>query len=309
MKYKIWDDFKVHCSGISRIMTRPKTGFNDLTQKDRVKLASLVDKEEKTEADLAQIEFFAQKRANFLNPPLSESAKSYLIERYGAEKYNIRRASAGGRQKPTVTKGVALENEGIELVKFIDKIQYHQPDCPISNDYMSGMCDILCYENKRIIDIKTSWNAANFMGNRRSSKLAFQQWCQIQGYMELYDINDGQVCHVLVNTPPHLIDQEKINLFRRYTFGEITRDTYDEEIEKYDSLFDYGKIPINKRIIRFDVKRFPEFAPMVARKVDMCREWLNAFERTFLLNKNIVTSASDYLNVQVSEENSPESDA
>lgn len=307
MKYKNWDEFKVHCSGISKIMARPK-GCNDLTKRDISIQVKLISKEEKTEDDLKEIEFYKQKKLRFLNPPLSEAAKEYLIERYSSEKYNIRRASSGGLQRHTITKGVALENEGIELISFVDNIQYQKPDKAISNDYMIGVCDILCYENKKIVDVKTSWNAANFMSNRRDNKLTFQQWCQIQGYMELYDIDFGQVCYVLVNTPPHLIDQERTNLFRRYTFGEITREKYDEEIDKYDSIFDYSKIPIKKRIIRFDVERYRDFMPNVYSKVEKCRDWLNEFERVFLSNKNIITLPEYYINVN-SEENNPEHNA
>lgn len=288
-------------------MARPK-GCNDLTQRDKKILATIHQKEAKEPEDFEKIEFYRQKHENFLHPPLSEAAKGYLIERYSSEKYNIRRAAAGGRQRSTITKGVALETEGIELVSYLDKINYERPDVPLSNDYIIGVCDILCYEHKKIVDIKTSWNAANFMENRRNNKLSFQQWCQIQGYLELYGIDFGQVVYVLVNTPPHLVDQEKTNLFRRYTFGEINRDRYEEELEKYDSLFDYSKIPINKRVIRFDVPRFPDFIPLVYDKIGKCREWLNSFERTFLSNKNIITSPEDYLSVSA-EENNPEHNA
>jgi hypothetical protein len=295
MKYKNWDDFKVHCTGISRVMSRPK-GFNDLTKKDRAKYERLVAIEEKTDEDLGAIAFFEQKRENFFNPPLSEGAKSYLIERYSSEKYNTRMASSGGRQKPKVAKGVALENEGVELISYVDKIKYTQPECAISNDYLVGECDILCHDNNRIVDVKTSWNAASFMQVRRANKLSFNHWCQMQGYLELYDLEHGQTCFVLVNTPEHLIDQEKINLFKRYTFGEITREDYDEQVEKFDSLYDYNKIPISKRIIRFEVPRYREFMPFVYKKIGSCRAFLNEFERTFLKNKNILTLPEDYIN-------------
>lgn len=306
MKYKNWDEFKIHCSGISRIMARPR-GCNDLTQRDRKVLTTIEEKEEKTEEDLLKVDFFAQKRERFLRPPLSERAKGYLIERYSSEKYNIRRVSAGGLQRATISKGIALENEGIDLIRFVDKINYVQPDKVVSNEYLAGLCDILCYENKKLVDVKTSWNAANFMETRRANRLSFHHWCQIQGYMELYDIDFGQVTYVLVNTPPHLIDQEKLNLFKKYTFGEITKQKYDEDREKYDSIFDYSKIPITKRVIRFDVPRHRDFIPLVYDKVKKCREWLNGFERTFLSNKNIITLPEDYINAD-SEENNIESD-
>ena len=287
-------------------MARPR-GCNDLTQRDVKIYAALLAKEEKDESDNEKINFYLQKRENFLRPPLSEAAKCYLIERYSTEKYNIRRASTGGLQRPTVQKGIGLEKEGIDLVSEVDKINYKRPDGKISNDYMIGLCDILCYENKRLVDIKTSWNSSNFMENRRTNRLSFQQWGQIQGYLELYDIDNGQVVHVLVNTPPHLVEQERAILFKKYTFGEITRDKYDEELEKYDCIFDFTKIPMAKRVIRFDVPRCREFMPLVYNKVEKCREWLMGFEKIFMSNKNILTLPEHYINA-VSEENSTEPD-
>lgn len=288
-------------------MARPK-GCNDLTNRDLKYLNAALEKEEKTAEDLQKIDFYKQKRAKFINPPLSEAAKWYLTERYSTEKYNIRRASTGNLQRPVIQKGVGLEKEGIELVSSIDGINYQKPKEKISNDYLVGYCDILCYDNKRLVDVKTSWNSSNFMANRRSKKLTFQQWCQIQGYLELYDIDFGQVCHVLVNTPEHLVEQEKAILFKRYTHDEITRDEYEEKLETYDCIFDFNKIPAQRRIIRFDVPRHRDFMPMVYNKVVMSRRWLNEFEREFMANKNILTSPEDYINAPT-EENNTELDA
>lgn len=289
-------------------MTHPKKGFTDLTKTEVKKFEQISTRQDLTDEEVGLLSFLKEKKQKFLHPTvLAITAQSYLVERYSAEKYNIRRASVGGFQKNTITKGVALENEGIELVRFLDKIDYKKPETTSENYFLIGQCDILCYDSKKIVDVKTSWNAANFMQKRRENAISFQQWCQVQGYMELYDIGHAQVTYVLVNTPPHLIDREKTNLFQRYTVGELTREDYEEAIEKFDSLYDYGKIPTNKRVIRFDVPRSREFMPLVKEKVVMCRAWLNDFERVFLSNKNILTLPETYITIDP-EEDSTESD-
>lgn len=289
-------------------MTHPKSAKN-LSKLEVKKRDYLLGQTDLTDEEVGLLSFLNKKRETFLNPPLAITSQSHLVERYSADKYNIRRASAGGLQKSTITKGVALEQEGIELLKYLDKVDYKQPDKPISNEYMIGQCDILCIDAKKIVDVKTSWNAANFMQKRRENRISSQQWCQIQGYMELYDIDFGQVSYVLVNTPAHLIDQEKTNLFRRYTFGELIREDYEEQMEKFDSLYDYRKVPMHKRVIRFDVPRCREFMPMVKKKVDLCREFLNEFERSFLSGKNILTLPETYFNIAPPEEDSVECDS
>ena len=302
MKYKNWDGYKSYCTGISRLVSRPR-GYNDLTKKDVQKRDKLLSKEEKTQEDLDELEFYRLKHENYLFPPLSEAAKDYLVEQYSKEKYNIRRASLGGLLSPTVRKGIALESEGVELVSFLDKIKYERPTDPSNNEYLIGRCDAINPINNKLIDIKVSWNAYNFMSNRKDNKLSFYNWCQMQGYLELYGLNHGQVCFVLVNTPQHLIDQEQATLFKKYTFGEINREKYEQELEKYDSIFDYSKIPINKRVIRFEVEKQPDFIDFVYKKVQMGRDFLNEFERNFLSNKNIITLREDYFDIDTEEDN------
>lgn len=302
MKYKNWNGYKVFCTGISRLVSRPR-GYNDLNKKDIQKRDKLLSKEEKTEEDLEELEFYRIKHENFLYPPLSEAAKNYLIEQYSKEKYNIKSASLGGVLSATLRKGLALEQEGVELVSFLDKIKYETPLEPNKNDYLIGRCDAINPVSNKLIDIKTSWNAYNFMSNRKNNRLSFYNWCQMQGYLELYGLNKGQVCFVLVNTPQHLIDQEQSTLFKKYTFGEINRQKYEQELEKYDSIFDYSKIPISKRVIRFEVEKQPDFIDFVYKKVQMGRDYLNEFERNFLSNKNIITLREDYFDFDTEEDN------
>ena len=65
---------------------------------------------------------------------------------------------------------------------------------------------------------------------------------------------------------------------------------------------------MHKRVIRFDVHRCREFMPMVKRKVDLCRAFLNEFERAFLSGKNILTLPETYISIAPPEEDSSERD-
>jgi len=287
-------------------MSKPK-GFNDLNAADKRTIEKILKNEFKTEKELKKLRELHDKRNNYLNPPiLSEGAKNYLIGRYAFEKYNARTPKSYllEKQRPCVTKGVTLESKGIEIVSYLDKKEYKRPESFLENDYLIGVCDALCLnDDKSIIDVKTSWNAANFMSIRRKNKLSFAHWAQMQGYLELYGIESGIVCFVLVNTPDNLIEQERILCTKKYIFGEIDREKYEEEQEKFDSIYNFDKIPLNKRVIRFEVKRNRDFIKLVEKRVELCREYLNEFERLFLLNKNVVTSIEDYSNVEVEEDN------
>ncbi len=135
--------------------------------------------------------------------------------------------------------------------------------------------------------------------------LSNHHWGQMQGYLNLYDMEYGTVCYVLANTPPHLVEQEWASLFNKFLLGEIDREKYELQSRKLEGIFNFEKIAASKRIIRFDVKRSDEYLLKVFQRVDLCREYLTEFDQTFVQNKNILTLAEDYLNAP-SEEDNPE---
>lgn len=301
MKYRNWNDFKVPCASINTIMTRPKN-VNDLTKRDRSALEKIQAKTELSELDIEKLRQLDEKHLKYLNPPLSETCKSYLIGKYGYLKYNVKTAKTVPN-RPCVTKGIELEEQGIDLVSFIDKKQYKRPEGYVENEHIIGVCDAICLDDSRVLEVKTSWNAANFMEIRRTNKLSNAHWAQMQGYLNLYEMDYGIVCFVLANTPAHLIEQEKASLFKKYMFGEIDREKYELEIDKFESLFNFEKIPLNRRIIRFEVKRSEKYMSKVVHRIGMCREFLAEFDKNFMKNKIIVTSEEDYINVQSEEDN------
>lgn len=307
MKYKDWSDFKVFCSDISRIIGQPQ-GYRDLAKQQRLLFERLSAKEELSDDENEKFTFLKKKRDDFLNPPVvSETAKGYLIEHFSKERYGIRRCSLGTAQLPATAKGFGLEREGIKLLSKIDGIEYQKSTEVLVDDHFIGVCDVLCKVNNVLIDIKSSWNAASFMSHKREAKqLSTELWAQMQGYLHLYGLKKGFVCFVLVNTPPHLIEQEKANAFKRYVFGEMEYEKYEAKCKSFDSIYDFNRIPMRRRVIRAEVDYCPEFIEKAKRKVELSRIYLNEFEKSFMSNKNIITSYEDYITTNAAEENNSE---
>ena len=301
MKYKNWDDFKVGCASIQSIMSRPKN-CNNLTAKEREKLNKLLAKEDKSQEDFASIGDLNKKIENYVNPPLSETCKKYLLSRYAPLKYNTVGISVF-QKRPCIQKGIDLEKSGIELVSKVTKVKYTRPNDYSQNEYLVGLCDAISSDGNTILEIKTSWSAASFMEARRLDKLSPTHFSQMQGYLNLYGVDKGLVCFTLINTPPHLIEQEIENLERKYMMGEIQPERYEEELIKLENLFDFRNIPKSKRIITFEVERSDEYMESLINKIKMCREFLNEFEKKFMRNKNILTSFKDYLKIGTEEDN------
>lgn len=285
-------------------MTRPKH-CTDLTTAQRATYQRLNAKPELNEKDIETLDVLNAKIQRFNDPELSAAAKKYLIKRYSWAKYN--KGTLPAEQKSSfLVKGNELEQDGIEILKQKDGIDYERPTEFTENGFLFGRCDIISRENRKVLDVKVSWSIHSFLPNY-ITKLSEKYWWQMQGYMELYDADVAQVRYVLLNTPAHLIERERSKHVEKYLFGEIDSEKFEEEMEKLDLCYDYTKIPDKRKIITYEFEREPSIIPLVYKKIEKCREWLSEFDSTHVLNKKIVTSMGDYA-IQ-SKENNPESDS
>lgn len=305
-KYKNWDYFKIHCGSIHKLLTNPPHA-TDVTKKDAERLAKINLKEEKTDKEIKFIEACKAKKDRFLNPPLSDGCKNHLIERYFKDKYNANWVSAGSKFPAEMLKGASLEPVAIEILSRVDGIDYFHPEEAKSNDFLIGRPDIYCYDNKKLLDIKITWNAASF-GKLHLQDLAEPAYAQINGYMDIYGFEEAEVCYLLLNTPSYMIEQKRKDFFRKFVDGSITRDVFDEKLEELADQFDYEKkIPEAKRIIRHPVKKDNAYLERVYKKMPLCREFLAEYDRIFMKNNKIVALPENYQkNSKVSEEGNAE---
>lgn len=305
MKLKDWSDWRVTCSGISEIMSPPQ-GATKVSDRDQRKIDTIQKKEEKSESEESFLEKMRLKDERFKNPELSATAIKHLIRRYSWEKYNKRVVSID-QARSALRKGNVLEDDAIKIVSKLDNQEYSKEKCIVNNDYILGVCDVFHAGRKKIIDVKASWNIYTFMPNI-INPVSSNYWYQMQGYMELYDADVAEVCHVLVNTPPHLIALERSKLADKYMMGEITKEKYDEGMEGLDHSFDYDKIPIKSRVIRQEIFRYKDIVPLIYRNVNKCRLWLNDFEKIHTSNHKIIIPPDKYVKNQKEDDN-PELDS
>lgn len=276
-------------------MSRPlKTLCSDLNKSQKAKKAAILSKG----ADITpeEVQFLAEmseKYERYVRPPLSETAKSFLAARYSIEKYGTRRASVSPMGVATM-KGSYLENIGLEMLSEYHGVKYERQEKAIENEYLRGKCDGLFQVSGKLVEVKTPWSTETFMPNHYR-KLSPQFWMQMQGYLNLYGLDHGQVCFVLVNTPQHLIDQHAGNMFKKYAFGEISSERYDDECMKMEAFFSYDRIPMKRRVITFDVYKSDLFIENMKSKIQKCRVWLNEFEKIHSNNKNILTLEEEYI--------------
>ncbi len=254
--------------------------------------------DEKTEDDLKFLREFDEKVELYNNPPLSKTAISSLIKQYGWIVYNKKTAQKGDAMS-FLKKGTDMESEAVQLLSKIDKSIYRLETENAENDYLVGRGDIICHDKDKVIDIKISWNVNSFLKSR-TTPLSSKYWYQMQGYMELYNVNKAEVVFLLLNTPPELIEREKIKLINRFMIGEIDRDKYEIDMGNIESSFTYSNLPISKRHFRYVVNREPKIFERVYKSTEKARVWLSEFDKE--MKSNILFVPSEKYFVDTEEE-------
>jgi hypothetical protein len=106
-------------------------------------------------------------------------------------------------------KGIAVEDQAIELVNSVFFTNYKKNTERKSNEWITGECDIAT--PTKIIDIKSSWSLATFPAIPKSGESKLYEW-QGRAYMWLWDVDFFEVNYCLVNTPDELIGYEDQSL-------------------------------------------------------------------------------------------------
>lgn len=98
-------------------------------------------------------------------------------------------------------KGIANETGAIELVNEVLGTDYVKNEDRLTNDYLTGECDINSKDT--ISDIKCSWDRFTFADSIISGVKDYE-W-QLRGYMELWDKPKSQLIYCLTDAPDKMI--------------------------------------------------------------------------------------------------------
>lgn len=130
---------------------------------------------------------------------LSATAQRVIKDMTNSELYNTSITISG----KYLDKGIQCEDDSIELFNNVFFKSLVKNDKRLTNDYITGECDLL--DGDTVIDIKTSWSLNTFAEQRY--KTTSYEW-QLRGYMWLYDKDKACTAHCLVDTPKDLCKYE-----------------------------------------------------------------------------------------------------
>lgn len=218
---------------------------------------------------------------------ISETTKTKLTEIFIKEKYS--------REKDITNKymekGTVCEEDSIGLVDCVRKKFTLKNKERFQNEFIIGTPDIITEDE--VEDLKTSWDIFTFF---KADVTKGYDW-QLEAYCILTGKKYKRLTYVLVNSPAHLIDDEK----RKMSFaihdisGEselymekakaiernmiFDMEAFKKENQNYPleyklSEWDFD-IPKEKRIKSFELERIPNSNEIIQNKVILWRSFLN----------------------------------
>ncbi len=154
---------------------------------------------------------------------LNDTAKKYLNDLV-FEKQTGRRSKLENKY---FTKGIEAEKDGRDLTSRILGLRLTEDTERRQNDWVTGLRDVK--SDEIIIDIKSAWSFESF-NKHLLSKPNEIYLRQLDCYMDLWNIKDSLLVHVLVDTPGNLIDDEIQRLDWKYNISDLSGDIRDEFI-------------------------------------------------------------------------------
>jgi hypothetical protein len=205
---------------------------------------------------------------------MGETAKKYILETAIFNKYGIEPKEISNKY---LEKGILNEKEGIILASKVLGWLDVNPDAPkirLVNDYLVGEPDV---DTKFLLaDIKNSYDVSTFpLLSEKIPNKGYEY--QLQGYIMLTGKDEAELVYTLTDCPEYQIYDEVNRLVWKNTanpkYAHLTQNELEELIEANvrKSLVFSDKIPAEKRVKRFIVKKDLEVQNKIIARIDEAR--------------------------------------
>ncbi len=195
---------------------------------------------------------------------LSVGAKTYLKELH-TENFFGRRKEINSKY---LQKGIQVEEKSISLYSEVTGEFLVKNEERLSNLYITGEPDQI--DDLKVRDFKSSWSIHSFR-LYNDSKISKDNLYQIQGYLALTGLKEAEIVYTLIDTPDHLIEDEK----RRISWKDGSIELDPETEAEIEASLTYNDIPKALRIRVFHIERDEEIIKKIYNKVILARIYLN----------------------------------
>lgn len=198
---------------------------------------------------------------------MGETCKSYLKELYREKMYGIKKEVVS----KYIDKGLMVEDSAIAFYSSRHDGFYVKNNEWFKNEFISGTPDVVSEDV--VIDIKSSWNL--FSLPFKDDEVNKGYYYQLMGYMALTGLKKAKLAYVLIDTPSQLVQDEKRRLSWQMGVIDDMNQDYLDACAELDKSHNFSHIPIEDRIIEFEIEYDEKVVESIYKRVAECREYLN----------------------------------
>lgn len=232
-------DFRVNCSSIAAL-TGNALGNHPVSDKDFQVLFNLLgrDYNELTEAQKNTARDIMLREIHYEPSKLNDTTTSELAASYAYQFFGKKKLSKGNQNPKQLEKGNLGEEEAIKILSEFDGVAYSKNEDKFTNRWFCGVPDILLRDDVgkiiKIIDIKISYDLPSYllslMRDEQTGNIL-----EMMGYMDLTKCMNGEIVHILTNSPQQMIDAEpNKEIAKSMVFDEFS---WDKKIHRVPVTF------------------------------------------------------------------------
>lgn len=236
------DPILFRCHSIGYLMTEPVSVDDALRTPE---IEEIIAKKKRTDEEKALL-------AEAKEKTLSVTAKTYIRKLVAQDIFGVE-FEIGSKQ---IEKGLIMEDASIALLARVRGLTLKKNTTRKTNGFLSGEADIFREDVRVGNDVKTAWSFGTFPILPIDAFDKMYEW-QMRGYMMLWDAEQWEVNHCLVNTPEHLIGFEP------------------------QSMHFVDHIPEHMRVTSWIVTRDRSIEDSILRKVAIARDYYKAVAAEF----------------------------
>lgn len=258
---------KFRASSVGKLLV----GGNAITDAQRKRLKELLDRQNdpeakpltpKMKADLDEL--ITKRDAPF---QFGATAKSYIRDVWLREEW--------GYDEPLITnellKGLQCEDDAIAILSRQVPGEFrYKNDEHFENDWFTGTPDVILSDV--VEDVKCSWTIKTFVDVEHPDSLYYAQG---QVYMDLTGRDQFRLCHVLTQTPEHILLEEQKRYYFRFDCDE-ENPHYKDCCRRLEAMHRIENIPEDDRIKVFEFKREDLYIQKLRRRVEQAQDYYDS---------------------------------
>ena len=203
---------------------------------------------------------------------LTQTAKTYLIEKYIEETEDVRKEVTS----KYFEKGLLCEEEAITFLQdhlYKGQLLLKNKERK-RNDFVSGECDTIAPDNI-LYDIKNAYDKITL----GKASLTWEYEWQVKAYLWLWDKQHGRIFYCLMNMPEILLMDEEKKLFYQGGFLDYDNPAYQKACEDLRKFYDFSNMPPERRFKVWDITLSKEDIERMKEAVIQARTFLNEYHK------------------------------